>query len=111
MSGNYAYVTCYVATKLVIVDITNKASPSIVGSVGTSSTMNNVRASPAPPPRSIRLACFSRRACEALGDVRVAHRALLAPAPRHTPPRRAPRGLTRARVRIDRRASSPKVSM
>ena len=44
MSGSYAYVTAHLSDSLVVVDISNPASPVIRGSVASSSLMDYVRA-------------------------------------------------------------------
>ena len=43
VSGNYAYVTGLYSDSLVVVDVSNPASPSIVGNVSSSSDMKYVR--------------------------------------------------------------------
>ena len=43
VSGSYAYVTAYLSDSLVVVDISNPASPVIRGSVVSSSLLNEVR--------------------------------------------------------------------
>ena len=42
VSGSYAYVTAYASNSLVVVDISNPASPAIRGSVVSSSLLNGV---------------------------------------------------------------------
>jgi hypothetical protein len=44
VSGSYAYVTAHLSDALVVVDISNPASPVIRGSVASSSLMDYVRA-------------------------------------------------------------------
>ena len=44
VSGSYAYVTAHLSDSLVVVDISNPASPVIRGSVASSSLMDYVRA-------------------------------------------------------------------
>ena len=44
MNGSYAYVTAFYSDALVVVDVSNPASPVIRGSVASSSLMNYVRA-------------------------------------------------------------------
>ena len=44
MSGSYAYVAAHVSDSLVVVDVSNPASPVIRGSVVSSSLLNYVRA-------------------------------------------------------------------
>ena len=43
MSGSYAYVTAAESDALVVVDISNPASPAVRGSVVSSSLLNGVR--------------------------------------------------------------------
>ena len=43
MSGSYAYVTAAVSNSLVVIDISNPASPAIRGSVVSSSLLDGVR--------------------------------------------------------------------
>ena len=43
VSGSYAYVTAQGSDSLVVIDISNPASPVIRGSVVSSSLMNHVR--------------------------------------------------------------------
>ena len=43
MSGSYAYVAAFLSDSLVVVDISNPASPVIRGSVVSSSLLNDVR--------------------------------------------------------------------
>jgi hypothetical protein len=54
VSGSYAYVTAHLSDSLVVVDISNPASPVIRGSVASSSLMDYVRAAwscgPGSPP-------------------------------------------------------------
>ena len=42
MNGSYAYVTAFYSDALVVVDVSNPASPVIRGSVVSSSLMNGV---------------------------------------------------------------------
>ncbi len=44
MSGSYAYVAAQYSNSLVVIDISNPASPVIRGSVVSSSLLNGVRA-------------------------------------------------------------------
>ena len=46
VSGSYAYVVGYLSDSLVVVDISNPASPVIRGSVVSSSLLEQVRARP-----------------------------------------------------------------
>ena len=46
VSGSYAYVTAYIIHALVVVDVSNPASPVIRGSVVSSSLLEQVRARP-----------------------------------------------------------------
>ena len=66
VSGSYAYVTGYNSASLVLVDISNPASPVIRGSVVSSSLMNEVRA-----PGALH----ARMASGAAACVRTAYRA------------------------------------
>ena len=43
VSGSYAYVAAYVSNALVVVDVSNPASPAIRGSVVSSSFLDGVR--------------------------------------------------------------------
>ena len=43
VSGSYAYVTAWISNSLVVVDISNSASPAIRGSVVSSSLLDQVR--------------------------------------------------------------------
>ena len=43
VSGSYAYVTAYLSDSLVVVDVSNPASPVIRGSVVSSSVLDAVR--------------------------------------------------------------------
>ena len=66
VSGSYAYVTAYLSHSLVVVDISNPASPAVRGSVVSSTVLNGVREA-GSCARGWRRA---RRAC-----VRTAHHA------------------------------------
>ena len=46
VSGSYAYVTAYLSDSLVVVDISNPASPVIRGSVVSSTVLDGVRVRP-----------------------------------------------------------------
>jgi len=46
VSGSYAYVTAYLSDSLVVVDISNPASPAVRGSVVSSSLLDGVRVRP-----------------------------------------------------------------
>ena len=46
VSGSYAYVTRFLSDSLTVVDVSNQASPTIVGSVSSSSVMDGVRPGP-----------------------------------------------------------------
>ncbi len=56
VSGSYAYVTAQLSDSLVVVDISNPASPVIRGSVVSSSLLDGVREA-----RSCGRGCFGRR--------------------------------------------------
>ena len=49
VAGSYAYVTGGNSDSLAVIDISNPASPSIVGSVSDSSVMDGVRCGWRPP--------------------------------------------------------------
>ena len=49
VAGSYAYVTGGASDSLAVIDISNPASPSIVGSVSSSSVMDYVRCGCARP--------------------------------------------------------------
>ena len=66
VSGTYAYVTGYLSDSLVVVDISNPASPVIRGSVVSSSLLDDVRAA-----RS----CAARMASCPAACIRTAHHA------------------------------------
>ena len=53
VSGSYAYVAAFLSDSLVVVDISNPASPVIRGSVVSSSLLNSVR---------VTLSCGARMA-------------------------------------------------
>ena len=67
VSGSYAYVVGEYSFSLVVVDISNPASPVIRGSVVSSSLLNRVRM----PPGALR----ARMASGAAACVRTAYRA------------------------------------
>ena len=46
VSGSYAYVAALISNALVVIDISNPASPVIRGNVVSSSLLNNVRVQP-----------------------------------------------------------------
>ena len=67
VSGSYAYVTAHVSDALVVIDISNPASPVIRGSVVSSTDLDWVRVRPG--------ASRARMTSGAAACVRPAHRA------------------------------------
>ena len=67
VSGSYAYVTAYLSDSLVVVNISNPASPVIRGSVVSSTVLDGVRVRPG--------ALHGRMASGAAACIRPAHHA------------------------------------
>ena len=70
VSGSYAYVTAHDSDSLVVIDISNPASPVIRGSVASSTVLDGVRVrpgalrariAPAPRLRPLRPSCSRPR--------------------------------------------------
>ena len=56
VSGSYAYVCGFMSDSLAIVDVSNKASPTLTGSLIDSTVMNGVRCSTHTTQRPLFLA-------------------------------------------------------